>query len=80
MLPDRKALMEAAMETAELIATKSPVAVQGTKHNLVYSRDHGVEEGLRYQCAWNAAMLQSEDLVRSAQASMTGKAPTFSKL
>lgn len=30
------------------IAKKSPVAVGGTKHNLNYSRDHGVDESLNY--------------------------------
>jgi hypothetical protein len=33
---------------ATLIATKSPVAVQGTKANLNYSRDHTVDESLEY--------------------------------
>lgn len=31
-----------------MIASKSPVAVQGSKVNLVYSRDHSVQEGLKY--------------------------------
>lgn len=34
------------MEMAETIANKSPVAVQGTKRSLIYSRDHTVDEGL----------------------------------
>jgi delta(3,5)-delta(2,4)-dienoyl-CoA isomerase len=33
---------------ASKIATMSPIAVTGTKHNLNYSRDHSVEEGLKY--------------------------------
>ena len=33
---------------AEDIASKSPVAVQGSKVNLHYSRDHTVEEGLHF--------------------------------
>ena len=40
--------MDGALETAALIASKSPVAVQGSKINLVYSRDHSVDESLRY--------------------------------
>lgn len=28
------------------IAAKSPVAVQVTKRNIVYSRDHAIQEGL----------------------------------
>jgi Delta3,5-Delta2,4-dienoyl-CoA isomerase len=37
---------EAALKLASSIASKSPVAVQGTKELLGYSRDHSVEEGL----------------------------------
>ena len=43
---DKRAMIEGALETASLIATKSPVAVQGTKISLVFSRDHSVQEGL----------------------------------
>ena len=38
--------MAAALDVAEQIANKSPVAVQGTKISLNYSRDHTVQEGL----------------------------------
>ena len=31
-----------------MIASKSPVAVQGSKVNLNYSRDHSVDEALDY--------------------------------
>ena len=31
-----------------MIASKSPIAIQGTKENLNYSRDHTVSEGLYY--------------------------------
>lgn len=34
-----------AVEKAKLIASKSPVAVMGTKEVLNYSRDHSVQEG-----------------------------------
>ncbi len=34
------------MALAIEIASKSPVAVTGTKHNLLFSRDHSVQEGL----------------------------------
>lgn len=40
--------MAAALELAAEIAARSPVAVQGTKANLIYSRDHSVDEGLNY--------------------------------
>ena len=41
-------MVDGALETAALIASKSPVAVQGSKINLVYSRDHSVDDSLRY--------------------------------
>jgi len=44
--PGKEEMMEAALQMAADIASKSPVAVQGTKVNLVYSREHTVEEGL----------------------------------
>ena len=45
-----------AMEIAEIIASKSPVAVQGTKHNLLYSRDNTVENALKYIAMYNASV------------------------
>lgn len=45
---DKEAMMAGALEMAGEIAGRSPVAVQGTKINLVYSRDHSVAEGLDY--------------------------------
>jgi delta(3,5)-delta(2,4)-dienoyl-CoA isomerase len=40
--------MDKAFEVAKEIAIKSPVAVQGTKLSLNYSREHTVEEGLNH--------------------------------
>ena len=40
--------MTGALELAKDIASKSPVAVQGTKVNLIYSRDHSVDESMQY--------------------------------
>lgn len=39
-------MLKDVLDIAETIASKSPVAIQGTKENLVYSRDHTVQEGL----------------------------------
>ncbi|KAM6933978.1 delta(3,5)-Delta(2,4)-dienoyl-CoA isomerase, mitochondrial [Xenentodon cancila] len=80
---DKEAMMAGALEMAGEIAGRSPVAVQGTKINLIYSRDHSVAEGLNYMATWNMSMLQTEDVMKSAQASMEKKSPktmAFSKL
>lgn len=80
---DKEAMMAGALEMAKEIAGRSPVAVQGTKINLIYSRDHSVAEGLDYMASWNMSMLQTHDVMKSAQASMEKKSPktiAFSKL
>ena len=46
--PDRESLLSGALLLASQIAAKSPVAVQVSKINLNYSRDHSVDESLDY--------------------------------
>ena len=53
-------MCEQALEIAQQIAANSPIAVIGTKDNLVYARDHSVAEGLKYEATWNMVMLQTE--------------------
>ncbi|KYO48945.1 delta(3,5)-Delta(2,4)-dienoyl-CoA isomerase, mitochondrial [Alligator mississippiensis] len=80
---DKEALLDGAFELAAEIATKSPVAVQGTKINLLQARDHPVPDALDYVATWNMAMLQTEDILKSVQAAMEKKSPkdvVFSKL
>ena len=45
---DYNALVKGGLEIAKAIASKSPIAVQGSKINLNFSRDHSVEDGLRF--------------------------------
>lgn len=80
VLADKEACIDAAVHLAADVASKSPVAVQGTKLNLNYSRDHTVEEGLAFVGLWNALALQSEDVMKAVQSAMTKTKPTFSKL
>ena len=72
---DQEEVLNSCLELAETIASKSPVAVQSTKHHLNFSRDHSVDAGLQYIQAWNSSMLQTEDLMKSAQALMMKKTP-----
>lgn len=55
--------LEGALDLAKLIASRSPVAVQGTKQALIYSRDHSEKDGLEFMQIWNMCMLQSEDFL-----------------
>ncbi|KAI8149639.1 ClpP/crotonase-like domain-containing protein [Fennellomyces sp. T-0311] len=76
----KEQLIEGALETARVIASKSPVAVVSTKHLLNHSRDHSVAEGLQYTAVWNSAMLATEDIPKSVEAFMTKKPATYAKL
>ncbi|KAK3736814.1 hypothetical protein RRG08_000565 [Elysia crispata] len=80
ILQDKEQMMKAALDVATCIAAKSPVAVQGSKINLIYSRDHSVSEGLDYNAKWNSAMLQSDDLMKAATAFVNKSKPVFAKL
>ena len=71
----REEMMAGALGLAATIASKSPVAVQGTKMALVYARDHSTEEGLEQVARYNMVMLQSEDLMKSAMAQMDKSRP-----
>ena len=68
------------MRWAKLVSEKSPVAVQGTKEILEWSKDHSVQDGLRYTAVWNSAALQTSDVARAMQAGMKKRKPTFEKL
>ena len=78
--PFKPALLAAAISLASSIASKSPVAVQGTKEIMNYSREHGTEDGLRYTAAWNMGMLQTGDLQEAMVAGMKKRRGRFAKL
>lgn len=66
---------------ARNIALRSPVAVQGTKVALNYSRDHSEKDGLEFMQIWNMCMIQSEDFVIAATAVSNKQAdPEFADL
>ncbi|MCU1717458.1 crotonase/enoyl-CoA hydratase family protein [Pseudomonas sp. 5P_3.1_Bac2] len=71
---DADSLLDGVKAIAREIASKSPVAVRGTKEMIRYMRDHRVDDGLEYVATWNAAMLQSVDL-RVAMTAQMNKQP-----
>jgi enoyl-CoA hydratase/carnithine racemase len=72
-----EALMDGAAQLARTIAEKSPVTVRGIKRNLLWARDHTVQDGLAYTAAWNAAMLLGEDLQEALAARAGKRSPRF---
>ncbi|KAL1961411.1 hypothetical protein VTO42DRAFT_139 [Malbranchea cinnamomea] len=80
VLPSKAEAIADALKLAELIATKSPVAVQGTKELLNWSRDHNVPDGLRYTGVWNSAALQTSDVSAALLSGLEKRQPKFEKL
>jgi len=77
---DRQAAIEAAMAMAKEIASKSPLAVAGTKAVLNHSRDHTIRDGLDYVATWNSGQLLGEDLMKAAMAALTRESVEFAEL
>jgi enoyl-CoA hydratase/carnithine racemase len=74
---DRQSLYQEAKRMAKEIAECSPLAVQGVKDVINYSRDHGVYPGLEYVARKNAAVLPSEDLMEAFKAFVEKRPPQF---
>ena len=72
VLPDAAATLAAAMQCAQEIAAKPPVAIWGTKQALHYARDHSVDESLK-QMGWLQGAIWSNDHVREAITAFQGK-------
>lgn len=70
----------AALEIANQIASKSPVAVTGSKMAIDYARDHSVADSLNQIATWNAGMLRPEELMTAIQAKMAKKEAVFADL
>lgn len=77
---DKAKALEAAMQMAALLATKSPVAVQSTKELLNHARDNTVASSLRYTGVWNSAAVQTSDVERAMLSGLKKTRPTFEKL
>ncbi len=73
----KEALFEEADKLADQIAGLSPLAVQGTKDVINYSRDNGIYPGLDYVAQKNASALISEDVIEAATAFMEKRPPKF---
>tara|TARA_B100001765_G_C19470992_1_gene323984 strand:+ start:279 stop:1070 length:792 start_codon:yes stop_codon:yes gene_type:complete len=65
---DQDEMLAAVLETAQEIASKSPMAIWGTKQTLNYGRDHSVADGLEYIATWNAAMFDTDDMAEAFRA------------
>ncbi len=78
--PDHASMMEAVMVVAGEIASKSPLAVLGTKQTLLYTREHSVADGLEQIATWNASMLDPAEMAEAFTAQAEKRAPVYPDL
>ena len=65
---DRDSLLDGVVEIAEEIASKSPLAIWGSKEMITYSRDHSTSDSLNYIATWQSGMFQPADMKEAFQA------------
>ena len=68
----QEAMVAAALQCAQEIASKPPIAIWGTKQAIHYARDHSVEDSLR-QMGWLQGAIWSNQHVRESVAAMNQK-------
>jgi enoyl-CoA hydratase len=73
-------LVSGVLEIADEIASKSPLAIWGTKEMVLYSRDHSVADGLDHIATWQTGMFQPADMAEAFTARAEGRRPEFPDL
>jgi len=77
---DHDHLVSGVLEIAKEIASRSPLAILGSKEMLDYARDHSVMDGLNYIATWNSAMVITQDLEEGMRAQAERRTPSYDKL
>ncbi len=75
-----EALLEGTLAIAQEIASKSPLAIWGTKEMATYTRDHSVADSLKHMAAWQSGMFQPADMMETFVAKTEGREPAFDDL
>ncbi len=60
-----KEMVAAVLATAKEIASKSPLAVAGSKVMINYARDHSIDDALDYIATWQTGMFTPADMMES---------------
>ena len=77
---DQETLLDGVMEIAEEIASKSPLAIWGSKEMITYSRDHSTSDSLNYIATWQSGMFQPADMKEAFQAKAENRPSEFDDL
>tara|TARA_B000000475_G_scaffold169420_2_gene136279 strand:+ start:7614 stop:8456 length:843 start_codon:yes stop_codon:yes gene_type:complete len=73
-------LVEGVLDIAGEIATKSPLAIWGTKESINFTRDHSVADSLNFIATWQAGMYQPQDMASVFEAQSKNEEPEFDDL
>lgn len=77
---DHASMLDGVLDTAREIASKSPLAVWGSKEMINYARDHSVADGLDHIATWQAGMFHSADMIEAFTAKAERRDPVFDDL
>ena len=77
---DHDAVVAGALEIAQEIASKSPLAIWGTKEMITFTRDHSVADSLNHMAAWQSGMFQPADMLETFVAKGEQRDPDFPDL
>lgn len=80
VFPTHEEMLREVTAIAHEIASKSPLAVWGSKQMLLHSRDHSVAEGLDHVATWQTGMFQPSDMLEAFTARAEGREPVFPDL
>jgi enoyl-CoA hydratase len=80
VLPDHDAVVAHALSVAKEIASKSPLAVTGSKVMINYAREHDTQSALDYLCAWQSGMFAGPHMAEAFQAKAAKRDPEFPDL
>ncbi|TNE37877.1 MAG: crotonase/enoyl-CoA hydratase family protein [Alphaproteobacteria bacterium] len=73
-------MIAAVMATAREIASKSPIAVAGSKVMINYARDHSIDDGLDYIALWQTGMFEPLEMQEAFAAKMEKREGDFPDL
>ncbi len=77
VFPDVAALTAGALATAQVLASKSPLALRGTKAALNFSRDNDLAPALHEVAERNIPLLFAPDIAEALSAQRAGRPPRY---
>jgi enoyl-CoA hydratase len=77
---DQATMLSAVLDIAAEIASKSPLAIWGSKEMITYARDHSTADALNYIATWQTGMFQPADMMETFAAKAEQRDPAFDDL